>query len=235
MKMKKKSRILLALTVLPALITAFAVNFMADKVPMHYNASGEIDRWGSKYENFIFPVMILLFNIFWGLLLIYYNRKINKPEISDKDKHGLINNASVIMYAALGTTILFDVMQCVFLYMAYNEASKHLSSTSVDINKIIYVLVGALITVLGNVLPKSKKNGLVGIRTSWSMTNEKTWSYTHRYGGIVVSLCGILVIITALLFSDLMISFVSIGIIIISSIILCIISYKAYKLYGKDN
>lgn len=28
---------------------------LPDEVPAHYNASGEVDRWGSKYELFILP------------------------------------------------------------------------------------------------------------------------------------------------------------------------------------
>ncbi len=39
--------------------TAIVLQFMPDQVPMHYDAVGNIDRWGSKYENLIFPVIIL--------------------------------------------------------------------------------------------------------------------------------------------------------------------------------
>jgi uncharacterized membrane protein len=38
--------------------TAIVLHFMPDQVPMHYDAVGNIDRWGSKYENLIFPVWL---------------------------------------------------------------------------------------------------------------------------------------------------------------------------------
>ena len=64
-----KNKILWGLTLLPMFITAVALKFMPDKVPMHYNMSGEIDRWGSKYENFIFPCIIIVMTVFWKLLM----------------------------------------------------------------------------------------------------------------------------------------------------------------------
>ncbi|MDE6209613.1 MAG: DUF1648 domain-containing protein [Lachnospiraceae bacterium] len=49
--MKLKTKILWIITVLPLLVTAIAVRFMEDTVPAHYDFYGNIDRWGSKYEN----------------------------------------------------------------------------------------------------------------------------------------------------------------------------------------
>lgn len=56
--MKKLNKIMLALSILPTLLTSVFLFFMNDTVPMHYNASGAVDRYGSKYENFIFPAII---------------------------------------------------------------------------------------------------------------------------------------------------------------------------------
>lgn len=48
--MKKLNKIMLALSILPTLLTSVFLFFMNDTVPMHYNASGAVDRYGSKYE-----------------------------------------------------------------------------------------------------------------------------------------------------------------------------------------
>ena len=45
-------------SILPLIITAFLLRFLPDSVPMHYDLSGQIDRWGSKNENLIFPLFI---------------------------------------------------------------------------------------------------------------------------------------------------------------------------------
>ncbi len=37
---------------------------MPEKVPMHYNFAGEIDRWGSKSEALLLPILALVLYIF---------------------------------------------------------------------------------------------------------------------------------------------------------------------------
>ncbi len=43
----------------------FSWNSIPDKVPGHYNALGEVDRWGSKYELLVLPIVGF---ILWGLM-----------------------------------------------------------------------------------------------------------------------------------------------------------------------
>jgi len=45
-------------------------------VPMHYDVSGNVDRYGSKYENFIFPFSIIAITIFWLILYGIITRKV---------------------------------------------------------------------------------------------------------------------------------------------------------------
>ena len=59
-----KNKILWIVTFIPTIVTAIVLKIMPDQVPMHYDAAGNIDRWGSKYENFIFPVIIIGMTLF---------------------------------------------------------------------------------------------------------------------------------------------------------------------------
>ena len=68
-----KNKILWIITFLPLLITIVVLPFMEDKIPMHYDINGNIDRWGSKSEQFIFPVMIIIMTVFWNTF--NYSRK----------------------------------------------------------------------------------------------------------------------------------------------------------------
>ena len=56
-------KIIWSLAVLPTIVTAVALKFMPDTVPLHYNFAGEIDRWGSKYEHLLMPVFLIVFVI----------------------------------------------------------------------------------------------------------------------------------------------------------------------------
>lgn len=56
-----------ALTLLPLVVTAVSMAFLPDTIPVHYGVEGTVDRWGSKYECFIFPVITFVMG---GLLLL---------------------------------------------------------------------------------------------------------------------------------------------------------------------
>ena len=59
---------------LPLVITAVALQFMPDTVPLHYNAAGEIDRWGSKYESLLFPAIALAMALVWQFAIPYFEK-----------------------------------------------------------------------------------------------------------------------------------------------------------------
>ena len=62
--MNKKRIIYFALMFLPLLIAVIALPFLPEKIPAHYNFAGEIDRWGSKYETLIFPLVTIGMGLF---------------------------------------------------------------------------------------------------------------------------------------------------------------------------
>ena len=61
--MKKLYAAMAALVAISVVGTAVLIVFMPDTVPAHYNFAGEIDRWGSKYENFAFPAIAVLLSL----------------------------------------------------------------------------------------------------------------------------------------------------------------------------
>ncbi len=58
--------------------TAAVMGFLPDSVPMHYDFSGNIDRWGSKYEEFLFPAVIILMSLFWTVFIRHFEKKAEK-------------------------------------------------------------------------------------------------------------------------------------------------------------
>ena len=62
--MKDKKLLYFILMFLPLLITAVAVGFLPDRIPAHYGFGGQADRWGSKYESFLFPAITVGMGLF---------------------------------------------------------------------------------------------------------------------------------------------------------------------------
>lgn len=73
-----KNRILWFFTLLPSFITVIAIKYLPNQIPAHYDIAGNIDRWGSKYEKFIFPVIIILLTLHWYLYINYFKKKQSK-------------------------------------------------------------------------------------------------------------------------------------------------------------
>lgn len=44
--------------------TAILLIFTPDTIPVHYNFAGEVDRFGSKYENLIWPIFTIIMGAF---------------------------------------------------------------------------------------------------------------------------------------------------------------------------
>lgn len=191
--MKKFKRILIILLgVLPMVCTAVAVFFiLPDTVAAHFGINGTPDRYGSKYEAFIFPAVIL------GIALFYFLfRKFAKRSSTD-DNSRTERNLDIIDTVIMMIMVLFNAL-CVFLLTVMGDPSTMKDKESM-IFVIISTIIGVLFIFLGNILPKTKPNSLVGVRMSWSMDSDKHWYITNRNCGIAMVLSGICTVIAGLI------------------------------------
>jgi uncharacterized membrane protein len=52
-------------------------------------------------------------------------------------------------------------------------------------------VIGAFYVALGLVIPRIKRNPVMGIRTPWTLTSDENWARTQRVGGYSMVLGGI--------------------------------------------
>lgn len=212
-------------TFIPLLLTLIILPFLQESLPAHYDMDGNVDRWGSKYEQLILPIIIIFLSLFWKLFINYYQKK----ELSgktDKDRQEASSNKKVIYLVAIGMAVMFTFMHIAFIYSAVMTAMDNRHTSHLDINVISNVSLGVFIMVLGNYLPKTKRNSFVGVRTSNSMKDDNSWSKENRFGGKIFLLTGILIIIQALLFGGMISTFITIALLLLTGIIITIHSYS---------
>ncbi len=65
--------------------------------------------------------------------------------------------------------------------------------------RIVPIVLGACLVVMGNVIPRLRPNWVAGIRTKRTLENPQLWRTTHRAFGTAFVLSGILTVIVALL------------------------------------
>lgn len=189
MKLKTQKIICIILMLLPLAITAVALMFMPEQVPMHYGINGQVDRWGSKYENLILPVLTIVLGAF--MLIV--------AKFSSDDESSVKNNEKVTILANISMLLLFNAMNLYFTYTSL-ELVSDLNSATVDIFSLIFVILGIGFVVIGNIMPKAKLNSLIGLRTPWSMKNEETWRRCQRFGGISGIITGVAMAVGCMFF-----------------------------------
>jgi uncharacterized membrane protein len=68
----------------------------------------------------------------------------------------------------------------------------------VSIPRVTTLGVGLLLAVMGNLLGKVRYNYVFGVRTPWTLANERVWDRTHRFAGWMTLLGGLVAVAAAL-------------------------------------
>ncbi len=213
--MKLKYYVISALMFLTLIYTIIFMIISPDSIPMHYNILGEIDRYGSKYEMIMIPIFVLISGIVPMLFAKHFKSK------SDKSSEKLSLNVGIVL------VLMFIALYVLFSVMALNSNIEY----GTDIGKVIIIAIGIFFTVLCNLMPKARLNSLFGIRTSWSIANEKTWQKSQRFGGYSGVICGIILVISGLVFSFEIGIIVTTVLITLWAVLSSIMSYVFYKKY----
>lgn len=188
-------KLITALSFLPLIGSAIAVQFMPDKVPMHYDLSGNTDRWGSKYE-FLLISGIFLPIMFIFIVMIDRFEKKAKNAPSDKDRASAEANRKVAVCLAFAALALFAGIFAHSIYKAISITDSGVSKLEFDDLKFTSLLMGVLFIVLGNLCAKTKRNSGIGLRLSWTEYNDVTWSKSNRFAGKAMCLAGVLCIVS---------------------------------------
>lgn len=150
------------------------------EVPIHWGADGQVDGYASKTLGlFLLPLLTAgVAGLFWVIPVIEPRR----ANIAKSGKaYAAIWVAVVLMLAAIDVVAVAAAM-----------------GADLDMSLIAFVSTGALFIVIGNYLPKVRPNYMMGIRTPWTLTSDLSWDRTHRVGGRLFVLEGLVFILVGL-------------------------------------
>jgi uncharacterized membrane protein len=198
------------LVAVAAVASIIAYPRLPDRVPTHFDIRGNPNAYGPKWvSTVIFPLMILaLWGILRGLPRID-PRRANYARM--QGTYDLVVNLSLTMITALHLLILGGTI-----------------GHGVPFVRIMPSVIGVFFIAIGNVMPRAKPNWWFGIRTPWTLSNDRVWERTHRVGGYVMTAVGLLAIVSALLATQ--IAIVAFAVIAVAmSLGLMAYSYFAWK------
>lgn len=230
-KNKVITTIMWIFALIPAVFTAALYRSLPDTMPMHYDVHGTVDRWGSKNELIIIVAIFLAVTAFIAFQVRSFEKKAEKTD-DEKAKNGFINNAKVTAITGLICSVFMAVV-FVFINLAgVKMVSEGGDILSMDATRIICIGMGIMFIVMGNYIPQTRRNSIIGVRCSWTMYNDTTWSKSNRFASYLVVAAGVITVILALAMANVMNALL---ITVVLMLVICTVSLiYAHKVYVEE-
>jgi uncharacterized membrane protein len=161
------------LIIIQFLIGLYLFPTMPDRIAIHWNINGEADGYGSKLVGlFLIPAIeILLIPLF--LILPRIDPKASLEKMIE----------SYEWFILVFTFYMFYVFG---LSTAWNLGYRF------DFLRLLVPMLGILFYCIGNILGDVEMNWFLGIRTPWTLSSQEVWEETHRVGGRLFKISGLL-------------------------------------------
>lgn len=150
-----------------------------DKLPAematHFDSNGKADDWSPKWIA-VFGMPLFLLVVHW-FCVAFTSVDPKRQNFSDKIIILMMWLCPVVSIVGNGATYLY----------AFDN--------TVNTTPMAMMLLGCVFLVIGNYMPKMKQSYTIGIKIPWALNSEENWNLTHRFGGYMFMLGGIVVII----------------------------------------
>ena len=195
---------------LPMLFSAAVYDALPAQVAVHWNSAGVPDQYaGRVLAAFGLPVLLLAIHLLSAVFLL-------------RDPRREVGSQTLRLLGIWVIPALSVILVPVTLLIAMG--------TDIPIVMLVTLLVGTMLVVVGNYLPKSRQNYTVGIKLPWTLNSEENWNKTHRVAGYLWVLGGILLLAGSFLLHDTGARLpLTLGIVAVLIIVPAAYSYRLYR------
>jgi uncharacterized membrane protein len=152
-----------------------------DRIPVHWNLAGDVDRYGGKFEGLAGLPLVAM--AVYAILLV-------APRFDPRRAH---YDAFVGPYAVIRTAVV------ALLFGIYLMLHLVMRGQAVPVSVIVPIGIGLLCVVIGAYLPRVQSNWFVGVRTPWTLSSEEAWTRTHHLAGWLLMATGAVTVMVTLL------------------------------------
>ena len=179
---KRNKKLLILTTIVMLIPTAIGLllwNRLPEQIPSHWDFNGNIDGWSTKAFT-VFGLPALLLALHWVCVIA------SCTDPKHKNYHPKMLTLVLWICPVTALTMFALVYAAALGYSPRMEV-------------IMPLLVGLMFLIVGNMLPKCRQSYTMGIKLPWTFASEENWNKTHRFGGKVWVIGGILTMATAFL------------------------------------
>jgi len=207
--MRKLEIITLGIVLFSFAVAIYFYPQMPDELASHWNFRGEVDGYLSKFWGlFLMPFISLAM-----FLLFLIIPKID-PMKANIEKFRKYFDWFILI-------IIIFLFYLYFLTIVWNLGFRF------GFIRLLAPAFGFLFYYAGVLVKNAKRNWFIGIRTPWTLSNEKVWEKTHQLGGKLFKLAGIIALL-GIFFPGLALFFILIPVLSVT-IYTIIYSYVEYQ------
>ena len=188
-----------------------------ERYPVHWNAKGIADGFAGR--NAVLGVlMIMPLTLIVLTTLLHFIPKVEPLRQNFEDSRKAYHTIWIALTAFL---TIIGIMIC----LPYKTQD---GNSGTIVIRVVSIGISLLFIGIGNVLGTVRQNYFLGIRTPWTLSSELSWEKTHRLGGKLFVLSGVIGIIASALYP--LEGLIAAVIAILASSLICFIySYRIWK------
>lgn len=169
---KRKLIISSLLIVLPILVGLIFWNKLPEQMATHWGSDGNADGWSDRAFA-VFGLPLFLLAAHW--VCMFFTARDPKNKQQNRKVFGM-----ALWICPVTSWFANGIIYAAAFGIEFNIVA------------LTLFLLGAMLVVIGNYLPKCKQNHTIGIKVKWALENEENWNATHRFGGKVWVVGGLL-------------------------------------------
>ena len=211
----KKTDFIAVLVVVASLVHLIAVYpSLPAEVVTNWGFNGNVD-YSSK------STLWVLWAVNAGMIPLFFIM----PKIDPKGK-SYAKVDGFYTYFRLVTVVFLAVMMEITILSA-NDPYRF------NVGKIAEIGIALLFIFIGNYLPKCKQSFTLGIKTMWTLSDERVWNKTHRLGGVLFVIAGVVTLAAALFCGEKVMFAVTMVAVLGTVIVTTVYSYILYRKYNQ--
>lgn len=166
---------------LVVIATLIVAPHLPARIATHFGANGKPNGYSNRWAGvLLMPGLMVLLLLLWQILWRIDPKRHNYATMAPTYRY-----VRGLVIGFLAMTPAYIVLQALHL-VVWNGT------------RLIGLLVGVLVVLLANVLPRLKANWWLGIRTPWTLSNEDVWRKTHQLGGQTGVVVGLVMVVSNL-------------------------------------
>lgn len=204
--------IVLLIALAPIGYLAMVYDSLPQQVALHYGMDMKPDRYGDKQELWLVTILVAAVSVLvYGLLT-----NIHRFDPKRKTSGG----SATFNRLAFGLVVFMSALNFVII------AS---SRGNIDIQRVMFPLMGLMFAFIGNYMNHIKPNYFAGIRLPWTLSSDENWRRTHQLAGKLWFAGGVLIALAGLVLSSSLAFPVFIGSLVVMVLIPVIYSYRLFQ------